>query len=140
MQQDFSKRFAIVVRRDIESWQITNTVAHIAAKLGRAVQEFETGDSFTTKDTFAIPRNSQYPIIVFEGRNSADLQALLKSIQAAQLPHLAFIREMIDFADDHELQKALAAKTEAEVEYLGVGTFGENEILKQLTKKFSLWK
>ena len=47
---------------------------------------------------------------------------------------------MIDFTSDSELQKALGEKNEAEVEYLGVGMFGDNEALKQLTKKFSLWK
>ena len=57
-----------------------------------------------------------------------------------QVNLLLDLREMIDFTDDNELQKALSKKAEAEIEYLGVGAFGENETLKQLTKNFSLWK
>ena len=125
MGQDFSKRFAIVVRHDLEPWQITNTIAHIAAKLGRTVEQFD---------------NSQYPIIVRRATSSEELRLLLSGIQAAQLPHLAFVREMLDLSDDAELQMALSKKAESEVEYLGIGMFGENQQVKQLTKEFGLWK
>ena len=140
MGQDFSKRFAIVVRHDLEPWQITNVIAHIAAKIGHAVEQFDTGDSFTMKDGVSIPRNSQYPIIVLRAGSSEELRPLLSGIRAAQLPHLAFVREMLDFSDDAELQMALSKKAESEVEYLGIGMFGDNQEVKQLTKGFSLWK
>ena len=140
MTQDFSRRLAIVVRRDIESWQTTNTIAHIAGRLGHDIQEYLTGSNFQTKDGVIVPRNSQYPIIVFQTEGVDKLRALLAEVRSAQLPHLAYIREMIDFTDDDELQAALGRKNEAEVEYLGVGIFGDNEALKRLTKKFSLWK
>lgn len=32
--QDFSKKVIIVVRKDLEGWQIANTIAHISAYLG----------------------------------------------------------------------------------------------------------
>ncbi|MBI5457394.1 DUF2000 family protein [Candidatus Kaiserbacteria bacterium] len=140
MNQDFSKRFAIVVRHDLEPWQITNVIAHIAAKLGRVVEQFDTGDYFTMKDGFSMPRNSQYPIIVLRVGFSRDLQALLAAVQAAQLPYLAFVREMLDFNEDEKLQEALSKKDASEVEYLGIGMFGENQEVKQLTKGFDLWK
>src|SRR3989338_9835946 len=140
MNQDFSKRFAIVVRHDLEPLQITNAIAHIAAKLGRMAEQFDTGDSFTTKDGLSIPRNSQYPIIVLRAENSGELQLLLAAVQIAKLPHLAFVREMLDLIDDAELEMALSKKTATEVEYLGIGMFGENQQVKQLTKSFGLWK
>lgn len=140
MEQDFSKRFAIVVRSDLEPWQIMNTLAHIATKLGRGVEYLETGEKFITKDGFSIPRNSQYPIIVLRTKTSEEIRTLLHAIQETQLPYLAFIREMIDYTDDGELQSALNEKTASEAEYFGVGVFGDNETVKTLTKKFSLWK
>ena len=47
---------------------------------------------------------------------------------------------MIETSDDAEIQEILGDKTETELEYLGIGTFGGNEVLKQLTRKFTLWK
>jgi len=47
---------------------------------------------------------------------------------------------MLDLSDDAELQMALSKKAESEVEYLGIGMFGENQQVKQLTKEFGLWK
>ncbi len=140
MAQDFSRRLAIVVRRDIESWQTTNTIAHIAGRLGHDIKEYLTGKIFTTKDGMSVPRNSQYPIIVFQTEGIEKLRVFLGEVRVAQLPHLAYIREMIDFEDDDQLQAALGQKNDAEVEYLGVGVFGDNDTLKKLTKKFSLWK
>ncbi len=140
MAQDFSQRISIVVRKDLEPWQITNTVAHIAGRLGYDIKEYLTGDLFMTKDGVVLPRNSQYPIIVFQTQGVDQLRAFLTGVRAAGLPHLAYVREMIDFTDDSELQAALSVKTEAEVEYLGVGIFGPNETVKKLTKGFSLWK
>ena len=139
-QQDFSKRFAIVLRSDLEPWQIMNTACHIAAKLGKEVERFDTGPRFITKEGFSIPRNSQYPIIVFRAKNSGELRSLLVEVWDAQLPYLAFVREMIETTNDEELQEILVNKTEEELEYFGVGTFGDDDTVKRLTKKFSLWK
>ena len=140
MEQDFSRRLSIVVRKDIESWQVTNTIAHIAAKVSRAVETFETRPTFQTKDGVTTPTNSQYPIMVFQTEGVEKLRALISEIRKAGLPHLSYVREMIDFENDDDLQAALGQKNEADVEYLGVGVFGDNAVLKQLTKKFSLWK
>ena len=51
-----------------------------------------------------------------------------------------FVNHRCNPAHGKAEQKILNAKTETELDYLGVGTFGDNEVLKQLTKKFSLWK
>ena len=132
---------AIIVRGDLQAWQVLNVVAHCAARMANKMcGHFDTGEYFVTRDGKNHPRNSQYPIIVFRADGSDDLRTLLMGVRSASLPHLAFIREMIDFTDDAELQKALDGKTESELEYLGVGMFGENDTVKQLTRKFSLWK
>ena len=37
--QDFENRIVLVVRGDIEGWQVANTVAHIGAYLGNRLEE-----------------------------------------------------------------------------------------------------
>ena len=63
--QDFSNKIVTVVRKDLEPWQVLNTVAHISAYFGNQLKEnFDTGESFVSKSNTAHPRNSQYAIVV----------------------------------------------------------------------------
>lgn len=138
--QDFSKRMAIVIRGDLPSWQAMNALAHIAAYLGNKMKEpFDTGEFFISKDDITHPRNSQYPVIIFKAE-AKDLPKLVHNVRASGLPHLGFFREMIETTDDEEIVKILSDKTDTDLEYLGLGLFGPNDAVKQLTKKFSLWK
>jgi hypothetical protein len=141
MPQDFSRRMIIVVRKDVEGWQAMNAVAHSAAYFGNRLRErFDTGEFFVAKDNVRYPRNSQYPIIIKRANSNEQLQNLLQKVRATNIAHHAFIREMLDFEDDVQLQTALSQKSDDAVELLGVGIFGENEIAQQLTKKFGLWE
>lgn len=140
MNQDFSHRIIIVVRKDIEGWQAANTIAHIGAYFGNQLKDtFGTGEYFTTSDESKYPRNSQYPVIIKRANSSEQLRNLLEKVRASGLLYHAFIREMIDHTDDSDLQVALASKRDDEVELLGVGIFGGNEEVGALTKKFGLW-
>lgn len=138
--QDFSKKFVIVVRNDLPSWQAMNAASHSAAYLGNKMKErFDSGESFTTKDGKAHPRNSQYPIVVLQA-TAKELTHLIVNVRTSGLLFLGFFREMVETTDDEKLARLIGKKGDDEVEYLGVGIFGGNEEVKYLTKKFSLWK
>lgn len=140
MQQDFTKRIAIVVNRELEEWQVLNVVSHISAYLGnKMTDKFDTGDYFETKDGKLHPRNSQFPIIVLAAKEP-QLNQLINEVRNSKLLYIGFIREMIETTDDQKLADTLSNKLDTEVEYLGIGVFGPNEKVKDLTKKFSLWK
>ena len=38
-----------------------------------------------------------------------------------------------------DMQRQVGQKTDADIEYLGIGVFGANDIVNALTKKFGLW-
>lgn len=138
--QDFSRKMVIVVNQELPQWQVLNTVAHISAYLGNRLKEnFDTGESFDTKDTIAHPRNTQYPIIMLATK-PGKLQNLMQKVRESGLLYHGFIREMIETTNDKEIEKILANKTEEQIEYLGIGVFGENEKVDALTKNYSLWK
>lgn len=138
--QDFTKRFAIVVRNDLPSWQAMNALAHIAAYLGNKLEGgFDTGEYFETRDGAKHPRNTQYPIVALSA-DPKDLPGFIQEVRGSGLPYLGFIREMIETTDDQEIVGILKEKNDSEIEYLGIGVFGPNEVVKPLTKKFSLWK
>ncbi len=137
--QDFSQRISIAVRKDIEPWQVTNTIGHIAAALGNKLGNgFLTGEQFTTREGIALPRNSQYPIIVLGAEGK--LHDFVNAIITSGLLHIVYVRDMLDEIDDRKLETTITQKSLADLDILGVGIFGPNEKVKELTKGFKLWK
>ncbi len=138
--QDFSKKVTIVVRKDVEPWQVLNTVAHVSAYFGNQMEDdFDTGEFFITKDGVNHPRNSQYPIVVLRA-DSSELYPFVQDVRAKGLKSINFVRDMIETSDDAELEERIGVQNDASLDYLGVGIFGDKEVLKELTKKFKLWK
>lgn len=138
--QDFSKKITIVVQNGIEPWRVLNTVAHASAYLGNKIaREFGTGEYFVTKDGKNHPRNTQYAVVVLSAEKG-DLLPLLQKAQELNMVHIGFSRDMTETTDDAELEGLYALKNEDEIDLLGVGLFGDRELLKELTGKFKLWK
>ncbi|HET7827402.1 MAG TPA: DUF2000 family protein [Candidatus Saccharimonadales bacterium] len=107
-EQDFSQKIVIVVNKELEQWQVLNTVAHICAYLGNKLAEkFGTGDNFITKDGQNHPRNSQYAIIILRAK-PGQLSNLMAKVRDSGLLYHGFIREMIETTDDREIEKILA--------------------------------
>ena len=130
----------MVINKDLPAWQVLNSVGHIAAFLGNKMNTpFDTGEYFLTKDGARHPRNTQYPIIIFSAK-PAELKKLIREARDSGLLYLGFVPEMIDLNDDDEMAMAIQEKLDEEMEYAGIGIFGENEKVRALVKKFSLWK
>jgi hypothetical protein len=139
MNQDFSNRISVVVNKSLPGWQAMNTVAHISAYFGNILKDsFGTGEFFTTKDGISLPRNTQYPIIIF-GATEVELYNLASKTRRATVKSMFFIKEMIETSNDSEIIAQVGEENEEEVTYLGVGIFGENSLVKSLTNGFKLW-
>jgi hypothetical protein len=140
MQQDMAKRISIVMNKELPTWQVLNTVAHISAYFGNTLGgQLTTGEYFETKEGILYPRNSQYPIIALAAQPT-DLTAFAHTVrEATDVQSMFFIREMIETTSDDEIQAWLSEKTNSEIEVLGVGIFGKHQRVKELTKPFKLW-
>lgn len=139
MEQDFSRRISIVIDKSIPAWQSLNALAHISAHFGHfLIEDYATDQYFMTKDS-KIPRNTQFPIIVFEA-DHASLQAYAKKMKEQNnVEKMYFVQEMIDTTNDEEIETSLAMKNFDEITFIGVGIFGDNPLVKSLTKGFKLW-
>lgn len=140
-QQDFSKRIVAVVDKSLEPWRATNTVAHMSAIIGNKIDKTKltSGDYFIGQDGTAIPRNSQYPIIIM-GAEQKDLHKLHGKVTEKNLTHHVFIKEMQDTTNDEEIVETLKNQPIAETNFYGVTFFASNELADELTKGFQLWK
>ena len=140
MAQDFSKKMTVVLRESLASWQLANTIGHIAAYLGNKMKEpFDTGEYFASKDGINFPRNSQFAIIALSAKEE-ELKNLAAKLYGAKLPWIAYIQEMIDMIDDGEISEKLSTINADQMDILGIGIFGPKEELKELTGAFRLWK
>lgn len=138
--QDFENRIAVVVNKELETWQIANAIAHISAYLGHKLDErFATGENFVSSDGVNHPRNTQYPIVIF-GAKPGQMTNFMKDVRGSGNLYHGFIKEMIDTTNDKEITEILKSKPDDEIQYLGIGVFGKNKDLKRLTNKFSLYK
>ena len=140
MTQDFSKKMTIVLRKDLASWQLTNTIGHIAAYLGNKMKEpFDTGENFVTKNGQTIPRNSQFAIVALKA-SIEELENLNSQIPSSGLSWIVYVQEMIDMIDDEELAKSLSQVESDKLNILGIGLFGFKDELKKITGNLKLWK
>lgn len=131
---------AVVLRDDLASWQLTNTIGHIAAYLGNKMSEpLDTGKYFISKDNLNYPRNSQFPIIALKATRD-DLLHLVEKLHQSKLLWIGYVQEMIDMIDDEELARSFGTKMSQEMDLLGIGIFGLKEELKQFTEGLKLWK
>jgi len=130
----------IVLREDLASWQLTNTIGHIAAYLGNKMEEpFDTGENFVTKDNLAIPRNSQFAIVALKASNE-ELKNLSGQLRNSVLSWIVYVQEMIDMIDDKELARSLSQIESDKLNILGIGLFGSKDELKKITGNLKLWK
>jgi len=139
--QDFSSRIVAVVNKELEPWRVVNAVAHMEAIVGNELpkDKLVSGDSFVGSDQLAIPRNSQYPIIVMRA-DEKELHKLYDKVRAAKLKHHVFIKEMQDTTNDEEIVNTLKDQAIADTIFYGVSFFASNDQADDLTKGFQLWK
>jgi len=140
IDQDLTKRMTVVLDNKLESWKLLNTVGHIAAFLGNKMDgKFDTGEFFETKDGVSYPRNSQYPLIALTASQD-ELKKFMGQVRESNMLYVAYIPEMVEYTDDERLIEKVSQKEDSEIELLGVGVFGDNDQVKELTKGFKLWR
>lgn len=139
--QNFTKRIVAVVNKDLEPWRVTNAVAHMSAIIGNEIgkKELTSGDYFVGKDGVALPRNSQYPIIIMRA-DEKELHKLYRKVAEKKLTHHVFIKEMQDTSNDQEIVDALKNQSIADTDFYGLTFLASNELADELTKNFQLWK
>lgn len=142
MHQDVANKISLVVNKDLPSWKAMNTVAHLSANFGKYLGEkklFDTGDYFISADGVEIPRNTQYAIIIFETDHDTLQQFVRVSRSFNDVKLMYFIKEMIDTSDDAEIASSVGRKNFESIDFLGVGLYGNNKLLKAYTESFKLW-
>ncbi len=136
-----SKRFIAVLNKKIEMGRLMNALGHMSAGLvgGWGDRDELCFLQYADKDGGAHPNISHYPFIVLSADNSNQIRTVRNEAIARGIPFTDFTSTMIVGTSKAQLE-ATEASPEADLEYFGICMFGGTEVLREFTKKFSLFR
>ncbi|MHA2763354.1 DUF2000 domain-containing protein [Vibrio harveyi] len=134
------KRFVAVISKKVEVGRAVNVLGHLSVSLASQLSD---GDAvyidYNDLDGNVHPNISHYPFIVLRADNSNKIRKLRQEALDKDIPFSDFTHTMVEGGS--EVQQQTTKNTpEAELENLGICLFGETETLRELTKKFSLYR
>ncbi len=118
-----------------------NALGHMTAGLaggsGKAEEMYFL--QYKDKDGGTHPNISHFPFIVLAADNSNQIRTVRNEALARNIPFTDFTDTMTVGTSQQQLDATLA-KSEPELEYYGICLFGPTEVLREFTKRFSLFK
>jgi hypothetical protein len=141
LPDESSKRFVAILNEKIEMGRLLNALGHMTAGLVRLFpdQRELCFLRYVDGSNGIHPNISHFPFIVLKAENSNQLRKVRQEAIVRNIPYTDFTQTMIVGTSADQLA-ATQAKREEELEYFGVCLFGETVVLKEFTKKFSLFK
>lgn len=136
-----SKRFIAILNKKIETGRAMNALGHMTVGLAGGSGKFEEMCFLQYKDQNGgtHPNISHFPFIVLKADNSNKIRTARNECIARGIPFSDFTSTMT-LGTSEEQQNATAKTPEAELEYYGIVMFGDTNILKEFTGKFSLYQ
>ncbi len=129
-----------VISKKVEVGHAVNVLGHLSVSLANQLSD---GNAVYTDyhdlDGNVHPNISHYPLIVLRADNSNKIRKLRQEALDKSIPFSDFTHTMIEGGSEVQ-QQATQNTAEANLEYLGICLFGETETLRELTKKFSLYR
>jgi hypothetical protein len=134
------KRFIAILNRKIEPGKLMNALGHMTAGLAGG---YEKRDEmcfikYEDKDGSVHPNISHFPFIVLRADNSNQIRTVRNEAIARGVAFVDFTSSMV-IGSSVEQQEKTKVTPESELEYYGICMFGDTEMLKEFTRKFSLY-
>ena len=141
LPDETTKRFVAMLNRKIEPGRLMNALGHMTAGLAGCSGKSEEMCflQYQDKDGGIHPNISHFPFIVVAAENSNQIRTVRKEALARNISFTDFTSSMT-VGTSKEQQNRTRETPEAELEYWGICLFGTTAELRELTKKFSLFK
>lgn len=136
-----SKRFIAILNKKIEIGKLMNAMGHMTAGLAGG---FGKGDEmcflqYKDKDGGKHPNISHFPFIVLAADNSNQIRTVRNEALSGNILFTDFTSTMTVGTSAEQVQRT-SETPEAGLEYYGICLFGPTDVLREFTKKFSLFK
>jgi len=136
-----SKRFVAVLNKKIEVGKLMNALGHMTAGLaGMYPNSIDMCFlEYRDKSNGIHPYISHFPFIVLAADNSNKIRVLRNELISRNIPYNDFTSTMTIGTSEEQVANTACA-LESELEYFGICTFAQSDLLRELTKKFSLFR
>lgn len=118
-----------------------NALAHMSAGLAANYPNISEMrfDSYTDKDGGEHKHISDLPFVILAADNSNQIRSLRNDAMRLKIHFVDFVHTMT--VGTYEEQKERTRNTpDMELDYWGLCMFGDKEDIRELTRKFSLWR
>lgn len=134
------KKFVAVLNESFDVVKQLNALGHVT--LGLAAEESKKENlglvTYIDADGNSFPNISQFPFIILKG-SGGKIKTFRQALIENNLPYSCFLDTMYDGGSDVQVANTRLKKFD-DLKMVAVVTFGEQEILNPLTKKFSLYR
>lgn len=134
------KRFVAVLSKKMDIGRAFNVLGHLSVGLSDSLKEDDgCYVDYIDMDGGIHPHLSHYPFIVLKADNSNKIRGVREEAMSRGIAFTDFTHTMIEGGS--VVQQSVTKSTrESDLEYLGICLFGNADVLRELTKKFSLYK
>jgi hypothetical protein len=136
-----TQRFIAILNKKIATGRLLNALGHMTAGLAGGSGEAARMCflQYQDKDGGVHPNISHFPFIVLEADNSNQIRTVRAEAVKRNIPFTDFTSTMT-IGTSQEQQDKTKVTAEADLEYYGICLFGATEVLREFTKKFSLFR
>ncbi|MEZ9003498.1 DUF2000 domain-containing protein [Vibrio splendidus] len=140
LPDESQKRFIAILSKKMDLGRTLNVLGHLSVGLSNRLESDEAYYvDYQDFDGNVHPNLSHYPFIVLKADNSNKLRKVREEAFSRGIKFTDFTSSMIEGGSAEQQQRTKEIKEE-DLEYLGVCLFGDTDILREFTKKFSLYK
>ncbi|MEZ9927116.1 DUF2000 domain-containing protein [Vibrio breoganii] len=140
LPDEYQKRYVAILSKKMDLGRSLNVLGHLSVGLSNLLEDSEGQYvDYQGMDGNVHPSLSHYPFIVLKADNSNKLRKVRDEAISRNIKFTDFTSSMIEGGSVEQQQRTKETK-EADLEYLGVCLFGDTDVLREITKKFSLYK
>jgi hypothetical protein len=141
LPDETTKRFIAILNKKVETGRLMNALGHITAGLagGSGKADEMCFLQYHDKQNDIHPNISHFPFIVLKADNSNKIRAVRNECIARHIPFSDFTSTMT-IGTSQEQQDATMNTPEEELEYYAIVMFGETAVLREFTKRLSLYQ
>ncbi len=135
------KKIVGIIASNVDAPTALNVIGHLAISIGKYSNDEIMGQKvITDRSGVSHLGISKFPFIVTKVKasklkNAIDIARANPKLLVADYP-----KDMLDTRTDDELVASIAAKDEADLEYLGAIIYGDTEDVNAITGKYQLWR